>query len=195
VARDSRTPNIFAWLDDVRARPGLFVGASERPLDVLELMVWGYYTALSARGIVEPVPEMKRHFSDWLRHRTGWSCSCGWAEAIASHARKRPHFDVFYDLVDKYRGLVPVSVLRAPVLRQSASSLPYPGWSLSPPRHVELVRYTPTRFYFFRFVGTRWNHNAEILMTSDGSHDTSPAFARRYALEHFGIVPGSWVRP
>jgi hypothetical protein len=189
-----RTPSIFAWLDEVRARPGMFVGGAERPLDVLESMVWGYYTALSTRGIVELVPEMKRHFSDWLHHRTSWSVSRGWADAIASHAQKRPHLALFFDLVDEYRGLVPVTVLRAPILRSNANSLPYPGWSLSPPRHVELVRYAPTRFYFLRFVGARWNHNADILATNEGSRETSSAFAKRYASEHLGVVPKSWVR-
>lgn len=95
LARGSKAPNVFAWLDDVRARPDLFVSEAEQSLDVLESMVWGYYTALSVRGIVEQVPEMTGHFSVWVHHRMRRSCSGGWAPAIASHALERSHLDVF----------------------------------------------------------------------------------------------------
>jgi hypothetical protein len=195
LSPDSKTPNVFAWLDDVRARPGMFVGDAERPLEVLESMVWGYYTALSARGIVEPVPEMTRHFSEWLRHRTGWSCSSGWAHAIASHSGKRPHLQVFFELVDEYRSLVPVVVTRARVVGNDPRLLQplKPEWPR--PREVELVRYAPTRFHFFRFLSARWSHNGGILTTPAGSSETSLASSKRYAVQHLGIPPAAWTRP
>lgn len=54
--------NVFDWLDQIRRRPGMFVGESSAPLGIIETLIGGYYAALSVHGMVEPVPAMSNHF-------------------------------------------------------------------------------------------------------------------------------------
>jgi hypothetical protein len=147
----------------------MYVGDSTRPLSVLEGLVLGYYSALHTHGIVEAVPEMARHFSVWLCCRTSWSTSCGWAQAIASHSKRRPQLDVFFDFVDDYRQLAPTTISVAKPRRVSSKP--------KRPTRVEIVRYRPTRFHFLRLSFGRRVQNGDILMNGDGSHHTSIAFA------------------
>jgi hypothetical protein len=48
----------------------------------LESQIWGYLTALRNHNIVEPVPSMGRHFLYYVRQKTDWGVSRGWAGAI-----------------------------------------------------------------------------------------------------------------
>ncbi|MEV6902000.1 hypothetical protein [Amycolatopsis sp. NPDC051372] len=42
-------------------------------------------------------------FAEWVRGRTGWSMSLGWAAAIERHAGDEDPLDVFFRLLDEYR--------------------------------------------------------------------------------------------
>lgn len=42
-------------------------------------------------------------FAEWVRVRTGWSMSLGWAAAIERHAGAEEPLDVFFRLLDEYR--------------------------------------------------------------------------------------------
>ena len=69
----SKDENVFGYLDAVRARPGMYIGASKDPLRELEALIHRYYGSLRAHGLIEPVPQMANHFSTWLYCQTQWS--------------------------------------------------------------------------------------------------------------------------
>jgi hypothetical protein len=98
--------NVFHWLDQVRARPSLYLG--DGSLKDPEFLLSGYYTALATHGVVEAVPDMNWHFLSWLYYRTGWACSRGWAYAINSRHPGGSALDAFFQLVEEYRRLRPV---------------------------------------------------------------------------------------
>ena len=100
--------SVFSWLDGVRARPSMYI--VDESLHDLENLLYGYYAGLGMHGVVENVPQMTYHFLDWLYWRTSWSTSRGWANAITNNARKRRPLDVFFELVDRYRELRPVTL-------------------------------------------------------------------------------------
>src|SRR5262245_9420249 len=102
--------NVFTWLDEIRRRPAMFLGETSTPVDVIQTLLCGYYAALSVHGIVEPVPAMTHHFSSWLRLRTSWPMACGWAVAITDHCEGDRALPRFFDFVDEYRKLVPMTL-------------------------------------------------------------------------------------
>jgi hypothetical protein len=181
----------------------MWIGDAPRPLEVLQTLVHGYYIGLSTYGIVEAVPEMGRHFSSWLHRRTKWSLSCGWADAIQSHAGDRAPLDLFFHFVDQYRMLSPVVVARARLRR---SNVPTGKHHIvgADARHsrltvVEIVRYSSTKHFFLRFHYGRRAINDSILF--DGSRstqwceDTSAVFAKRWAAEALRVLPNQWEPP
>lgn len=172
-------PNVFAWLEEVRARPGMFIGAVEEPLRELETMLHGYYSSLYLHGIVESVPNMSHHFLTWLGCDTRWPTSCGWAAAFRDHLRGKDPLAEFFRYVDRYKMLTPE--LRFSVTRRARPS------SAAPTR-VDIVRYASTRLHFLRlWHGTR-TRDEWILMDTKGNHQTSLAFAKRSLKEKF-LVP------
>lgn len=82
--RSQRPGTVHELLEEIRLRPGMWLGETA-PLDDIQTLMHGYYAALLVHGIVEPFPAMSSHFSDWLRLETTWSMSCGWAAAIKDH--------------------------------------------------------------------------------------------------------------
>jgi hypothetical protein len=143
--------NIFDVLDGVRERPSMYYGHS---LCLLEIYCHGYYTALSIHGLSEhDAPKVSTfHFGEWLYRRFGWYHSCGWAQAIRRNLDSdEDAFDRFFQLIDEYRILRPVSyaaISLGPAHKPTgASTLGSGAWPL-PPAKLEMCRYEPEDFYF-----------------------------------------------
>jgi hypothetical protein len=101
---------VFDLLDEVRKRPGLFVGWDEchrvRQLQNLELLLHGYAIALRHHRIYEPVEDFSREFAEYLYRTRGWSASCGPTAAIVdATANEQEAWDLFWKLVDEFRAL------------------------------------------------------------------------------------------
>jgi hypothetical protein len=174
----------------------MYVGAVRHPLHEIETLTHGYYSALHVHGIVELVPEMTHHFSTWLYATRGWSIQCGWAHAIRTHACARPQLDVFFDLVDEYRTLVPTSLLFAVSgPRSPGTRMPASAFHVGPPMRVEIIAYSPTQLHFLRLWWGRRALNDWILMTGDGSHAASLAFAKGKAAEKVAPSRIIWHKP
>ena len=182
--------HVFTWLDEVRARPGMYV-ASETPLSELETLIHGYYSGLAIHGIVEAVPEMTNHFSTWLRSTRGWSTSRGWAHAIRASVRRGRELDAFFELMAEYRVLRPRTLRWTSLAPRRRSDS---GSDRSPSR-IEIVRHIPTRLHFLRVWHGRSAANGWLLMTHEGSHATSIAFAKRHAAETLAASPVQWRTP
>src|SRR5262249_11587693 len=100
--------NLFTWLDHVCKHPAMFI--RDGSLRESENMIWGYMTALQVHRIDEGLPNM-RHFGVWLKQKTGWSMTCGWADAIRSHCSPpSTPLDMFFGFVNEYAPLRPLVV-------------------------------------------------------------------------------------
>ncbi len=165
-------------------------------LQELETLVHGYYAALSTHGLIERVPEMTNHFSTWLYCRTKWSMSLGWADAIISNARARPPLEQFFELVDHYRKLRPVTLRSARLGKRNAPTgrrvtIGTDG-RIERPMRVDIVRYAPTRLHFLRFFYRGHVRNNSILMRGDGSHETSLGFAKQWMEDELQTRDRDW---
>ena len=167
--------DVFAWLDHIKARPGMYVGAARDPLRELETLLDGYYSSLRLHGIVEPVPDMSRHFGTWLYSSTGWSTSAGWALAFKQHAGSTDLLGHFFRVVDQYKKLKPY--VRLSVARRAGSS--------DLPTRIDIIRYAPTRLHFLRLWHGQRTIDDWILMDRNGSHQTSLALAKRALTDKF----------
>jgi hypothetical protein len=167
--------DVFAWLDRVRARPGMYIGAAKDSLRELETLLAGYYSSLDIHGVVEPVPDMSHHFRTWLYCTTGWSTSAGFALAFKQHAGSTDQLARFFRLVDRYRKLKPD--VRLSVARRSASP--------DRPTRIDIIRYAPTRLHFLRLWRGQRTSDDWILMDGNGSHQTSLTFAKRALISKF----------
>ena len=191
-------PNVFDWLDEVRARPGMYLRGGSL-LD-LESKVYGYYAGLASHGIVEPVPAMDHHFASWLYHRTRWSMSCGWGAGIADrHKRPERAVAAFFRLVDGYRRLRPTVVctvrLRArhnPTGKRVVVGL---DGRLAKPRRVDVVRYRPAPLHFLRLHYPTGVQDQPLLMTGSGSFVTTVRYAKRWVQDELQVEPSAWERP
>jgi len=68
-------------------------------------MLLGYGIALKVHGVDERFPfDPVGDFAVWVRERFGWGMSCGWAHAIEENAGAEEPLDLFFRLVDEYRG-------------------------------------------------------------------------------------------
>jgi hypothetical protein len=158
-------------------------------LPPLEIYCHGYYAALSAHDIREPVPVVDTfHFGGWLRRRFKWSNKCGWAHAIRTHCETDEEaFDKFFELLADYRQLRPVKygeiTLRAAHKPTGAATLGGDAWRLAPTR-LEVYRYEPEGFYFLlEYYPGR---------TDDRSTFDSLERAFAYAEQLWRIEPAEW---
>lgn len=102
-------PDVYAFLDEVRLRPGMWVrGASPAHLDS---MLVGYRVALAVHGIEEPCafwnPDGTAPFADWLWTRPDMpdESSLRWSVEIERAAERagRPAMELFFELLDEFR--------------------------------------------------------------------------------------------
>lgn len=103
--------SVFEVLDEVRKRPGIYVGGeeSQRALQLtnLEQLLSGYAIALRQHGVREPVADFPREFGAFLWKTKQWSASCGPIAAIRRVATNdQDAWDLFWDLVDEFRATV-----------------------------------------------------------------------------------------
>jgi hypothetical protein len=98
--------DVYAFLEEVRLRPGMWVRGSS--LQHLDSMLTGYWVALEVHGVEEEFDF--RHigpFADWLWKRLGMSyaSALGWAVEIERAAEElgRPAIELFFDLLDEFR--------------------------------------------------------------------------------------------
>ena len=167
--------DVFAWLDSVKARPGMYIGRPKHPLRELETLLAGYYASLRVHGIVESVPNMSHHFRTWLSCTTGWSTSAGFALAFEQHASSTDPLARFFRVVDRYRKLKPR--IRLSVARRSASP--------ERPTRIDVMRYAPMQLHFLRVWNGQRTNDDWILMDGNGNHQTSLAFAKRALIARF----------
>lgn len=186
--------SVFDWLEGVRARPGMYIANAS--LRELQTLVYGYYAGLHTHGLVEPVPEMTNHFSTWLYHQKRWSTASGWASAIISNAGAREPLDVFFELVESYRKLRPVTLRNAKLGKRHTPTgkrvkVGIDG-RMEQPISVEIVRYAPTRLHFLRFGYRGRKVNDWILMTGDGSFETSLPYAKQWVADELQTRDEDW---
>ncbi|MGX5189145.1 hypothetical protein ACWKT5_42195 [Streptomyces avermitilis] len=101
--------DVYAFLEEVRLRPGMWVRGSS--LQHLHSMLLGYRVALGVHGIEEPFdfwsPGNQCSFSEWLWGRPGMpnASSLGWATEIERAAEKadRSAMEMFFELLDQFR--------------------------------------------------------------------------------------------
>ncbi len=87
---------------------------SVQSLEDLQSQVWGYLVCLGNHEIEERVPSMGRHFLCYVRDKTDWGLSRGWAHAIGEHVDGlSQQLETFFSFVDSYRKLIPTIVARA----------------------------------------------------------------------------------
>lgn len=73
------------WLADIEARPLLYMRHDD-DIEALQLLFAGYAIALHLHAIDDDLGDFNARFSQWLRGRTGWSASRGWAVALRENA-------------------------------------------------------------------------------------------------------------
>jgi hypothetical protein len=182
--------NVFEWLDQVRARPGMYFNA----LSELESMIWGYVTALEVHRIDEDVPSM-RHFNDWLRFSRRWSMNAGWAYAITHRSKDADDArELFFALVDKYRRLRPT--LRAMVQltarhRRTGKRVIKGGNSPdAAPERIEIRQLAPAPLHYLKLIHAE--HDAIESLSIGATGGTTLEAAKRWVQDEYGVAPDEW---
>ncbi|WP_405797349.1 hypothetical protein [Streptomyces sp. NBC_01506] len=102
-------PDVYAFLDEIRLRPGMWVPRGS--LSHLESVLLGYRVALAVHDIDEPFDFWNSGgttpFADWLWTRPGMpdQSSLSWATEIERAAERtgRPAMEMFFELLDEFR--------------------------------------------------------------------------------------------
>lgn len=194
---NDRKHNVFAWLDDVRARPGMFIYRNRGSLHELETMAFGYHRALLEHGIVETVPDFCGHFSIWLYYRTKWSTNRGWSVAIEEHTPEpEKRLATFFELVDEFRKLRPSMVCTVklaphhnPMGKRVTIGM---NGRIAKPTRIDVMRYRPEPLHFLRFHYGRRVHNQELLMTGSGDYATDAQFAKQWVNDELQVEFERW---
>ncbi|XXX71753.1 hypothetical protein WMF30_29320 [Sorangium sp. So ce134] len=103
--------SVFEVLDEIRKRPGMYVGGDESQrvtqLQNLEHVLYGYSLALRRHRIEERVVDFNREFGAYLWETRGWSASCGPVAAIRDNAKSdMESWELYWKLVDEFRAAV-----------------------------------------------------------------------------------------
>ena len=101
----SQTRNVYDYLEEIQKRPDMFFSEDEDRLTSIEILLHGYYAALSSHNIIEDVPELnKSKFADWLYRKTGIGGALGWAHIINElHPDPEDAFEAFFKYLEVYR--------------------------------------------------------------------------------------------
>jgi hypothetical protein len=187
--------NIFSWLDRVHERPGMYIG--DGSLRDLETLVHGYCAALDIHGIDERVPNMV-HFGDWLRYRTLWSLSCGWASAILTNAGSQPPLEVFFDWLFEFRKLTPRHLCSVATTEENEPTgrrvVIGKAGRIQRPERIDIVQYYPEPLFFLQFHVKARIEPQQILF-DNGKHATSKEFAMRWVEEEMNVPSSAWREP
>ncbi len=188
--------NIFDWLDMVRDRRSMYAHS----LTELENMIHGYYTALGVHRISESVPAMTQgHFGVWLREKTGWPLSSGWACAIAQNteADVEAVFRTFFEFVDQFRTLKPMvtaTVTLKPEHQPTGKRRKYGHDGLMDrPEEILAINYSPTSLNHLRHRYDKHYVDDWMLMLGNGSHETSLDDLMTWVADEFGVDRQQWT--
>jgi hypothetical protein len=198
---DAHPTNVFEWLDQIRARPSMYIASAEHPVQQVNALVHGYYSALWVHGIVEPVPAMTHHFSDWMRQQ-GYGFDAterGWGVAIESASRDDNSLSNFFKLVDRYRRLTPTLISTVPLHARHAPTgrcvTVRDDGRLVRPDRIDVIQYKPEPLHFLRFhYGSRLE-DQHILDTRSLRAETTPEDARAWVRDEFGVAGSEWESP
>ena len=97
---------IFDLLNEVRNRPSMYVGWSDRKaqLQHLESILYGYERALGAHDIDEPGVGFSRAFMDYLTETQGWDTTCGIAATLLENCSNEAQaWERFWEVVEQFR--------------------------------------------------------------------------------------------
>ena len=96
--------SIYAWLEEVRKRPGMFVTDGNNLAD-LETLIWGYHMALKQHGIIEKGPKFEtRDFIQWLHVQTGTGGALGWSNILnEKYPNPELAFQKFWEYIEEYK--------------------------------------------------------------------------------------------
>jgi hypothetical protein len=185
--------NIFEYLDLVRERPAMCV----QSLDDLESQIWGYLTALRNHNIVEPVPSMGRHFLYYVRQKTDWGVSRGWAYAITQHVDGlSKQLETFFTLADSYRQLTPKKVATAilstnhnPTGKRRRTGF---DGLMEKPCIVDVIQYAPDPLHFLRFHYDDRIEDDDLLFDAELKHSTTVDDGKRWLNDEFGFESNGW---
>jgi hypothetical protein len=192
---DPSERNVFGLLDQIRARPAMYLRNSS--LQDLESLLFGYYSCVGMHAIDEDIPKMNNHFLIWLHYLTDWSCSIGWAAAIEQRYPKQEEaLTAFFEFLDEYRKLIPTricTVKLGPKHKPTGKRVRY-GFDglMERPRRVDVIRYRPEPLHFLRFHYRDRVEDGWLLMTDSGSHVTSVAFAKRWVRDELQVAQDLW---
>jgi hypothetical protein len=187
--------NVFGWLDEIQRRPGMYLAETSTPLEELQTLVHGYTAALQVHGVVESVPAMV-HFSTWLRHKTTWSTSCGWAHAIAGHTRQDSALATFFTFIAEFRTLVPTTLATVQLSERNQptgkrAKIGF-GGRISRPDQVDVIQYVPEPIHFLQFRHGQRLVDQHTLYSSQGSDSTTLDLAKEWVNDEFSVEPSDW---
>jgi hypothetical protein len=180
--------NIYAWLDKIRARPGMYIHKDN--LVELQLLVSGYCAALYMHTIDEKVPSIGSHFLDWIRYHKGWSMDQGWAKAIYNNLPEGVSaLDTFFALIDEYRQLKPkhlAQITLDPARHSVNIGIGINKTNRTLPVQIFVVQYAPEHLYFLESVFAPEPKGQGLLVDK-------PEKVIELAYEEFNAEPNEWV--
>lgn len=193
IMRRSDENSIFDYLELVRERPTLFVTS----LEDLQSQIWGYLSALRQHKIIEPGPSMGSHFLYYVRERTNWGISKGWAQAIEENIDGfAEQLNTFFTFVDSYRKLVPKKIATATLSVGEHPADKRCGMGedecLDSPYAVDIMQYYPEPLHFLRFYYDGRIEDGNLLFDSELGHKTTVEDGKRWLNERFGVQPDAW---
>lgn len=190
-----REQNVFEWLDFIRIRPGMHLRNGS--LHDLESLLGGYYGGLYVHGVIEQVPQMTRHFLDWLYHRTRWSCCQGWAVAIEEHhPMPKDALAAFFAFVDAYRNLKPTAICTVslgPGHNPTGKRVVYGlAGRMEKPLRVDVMQYQPEPLHFLRLQYPDRTEYGDLLYTEAGDFRTSVRLCQEWVKDELRVPFSAW---
>lgn len=104
MIRDLANANLYSYIDQIRTRPGMYVGGHSVML--LFQHIAGYDAACYWKGIEEHLDPKWEDFHDFVAVRTGFAESTsGWANMLLSHCNgdEAEALAKFFEMFDSFR--------------------------------------------------------------------------------------------
>jgi hypothetical protein len=189
--------NVFDYLDEIRVRPGMYLGEPRRLQD-LELLMRGYAAARGNNSISEGVPSMTGPFLNWLRLKhSRWELALGWAVAITDHVRVgQEPLEYFFELTDEYRELSPRVVIDAPLQPHHRPTgkrviIGY-GTRMDRPDVIQVERYEPAPLHILRFIYPS-RIEEDVLLGDNSVVETTLEDAKTWLADEFELRPSDYT--